>query len=89
MAFESMIWQNKQAPLWGTIVVVFTIVTVLMLISLFVEEISDVLDVTSTLGGSFVIFIIPASFIVVINYKEKKHWTSYILPVVTLLMGTF
>ena len=40
----------------------FIIIAVIMCVSFFVSEVADVLDVTSSLAGSFVIYIIPAVF---------------------------
>lgn len=61
-AVESLVFKNKKTPWWGLLLISFCIVTVLMLISLFVKDVADVLDVTSSLAGSFVIVIIPACF---------------------------
>lgn len=69
MAIESMFWTHRRAPKWGTVLIVFIIVSILMVLSIYVENIADVMDVTSTLGGSFVIFITPAAFICAINRK--------------------
>lgn len=88
MALESIIWPKRQAPLWGTIAIVVGIITVLMLLSLFVTEISDVMDVTSILGGSFVIFITPASFMCAIHRREGAKWPKYITPCIIIVFGS-
>ena len=61
-AVESLVFKHKVAPTWGNWLISFVIVTLLMVISLFVKDVADVLDVTSSIAGSFVIVIIPASF---------------------------
>ncbi|CAL5987727.1 Amino_acid transporter [Hexamita inflata] len=88
-AVESLVFKNKKAPMWGTILITTAIVTFLMTISLFVTEIADVLDVTSSLGGSFVIFIIPAALAMSIIKKEKQSWQNYIIPVIMVILGLF
>ena len=61
-AVESMVFKNKRTPTWGLVVISFCIVSVLVLFALFVKDFVDVMDVTSSIAGSFVIIIIPACF---------------------------
>ena len=70
-ALESLFWPRSDAPTWGTITVVYSTIIILSIISVFVTEIADVLDVTSSLTGSFVILIFPGLFAYKIN-KEKN-----------------
>ena len=41
----------------------------MLLISFFVTEVSDVLDITSSLAGSFVILVIPGLFKINLLWK--------------------
>ena len=85
-AIESLIW--KKAPLWGTITIVFIIVVLLMLIAFFVDEVADVLDVTSSLAGSFVIYIIPGAFqLILLRKKADSRWEPRVMPIALIALG--
>ena len=61
-AAEELIFDTRKPKLWQRIIIVFVIIAVIMCVSFFVSEVADVLDITSSLAGSFVIYIIPAAF---------------------------
>eukprot|EP00703_Trepomonas_sp_PC1_P004537 JAP92069.1 Amino acid transporter family protein [Trepomonas sp. PC1] len=86
-AVESLAFKKQRTPTWALWLITFIVVTIMMLISLFVKDVADVLDVTSSIAGSFVIIIIPASFQIVIAKKEKLGWQKVVLPWIMVAYG--
>lgn len=56
-----------------------------MCVSFFVSEVADVLDVTSSLAGSFVIYIIPAAF--QLKCVEGEPWSAKVMPWIMIGLG--
>ena len=85
---ECLIFGEKPTPAWARYVIVLAIIVVMLVISFFVTEVSDVLDITSSLAGSFVILVIPGLFKINILWKEKdKTWYKWIAPSLLVIIG--
>ncbi|CAL6001207.1 Amino_acid transporter system N2 [Hexamita inflata] len=59
---ESLFWKDTDAPKLYRILIALTIIVIATLVGSFVKEIHSVLDYTSSLAGSCVVFIFPALF---------------------------
>ena len=84
-AIESFFW--KDAPLWGSILIVYVLIGVLATLAISIKELATVLDFTSSLAGSFVILMLPAAMAFYINRDKNLSLKHQILPVCCFLMG--
>ena len=71
-AIESFFW--KDAPLWGSIVIVYVLIGMLATPAISIKELATVLDFTSSLAGSFVILMLPAAMALYINNDKNLSW---------------
>lgn len=59
---ESLFWADSDAPTVWRIVICLILIVVTGLLGSFIEDIHIVLDYTSSIAGSFVVFVLPGLF---------------------------
>lgn len=86
---ESLFWADSDAPTVWRIVICLTLIIVTGLLGSFIEDIHIILDYTSSIAGSFVVFILPGLFSIRIWNYQNKSLLRLLSGVITLVTGIF
>lgn len=86
---ESLIWRDMDAPAAWRYLICLAIIVTTGLIGSFVTEIHTVLDFTSSIAGSFVVFIFPGLFSLRTHQKLRRSRWRLFFAIVTMTTGLF